>query len=225
MTEIIKFLEIVGTIAFSVSGALIAMGAGLDLFGVVFVGCITAFGGGMIRDILLGITPPLIFSNYIIFIIAVISSLIVFTSASLNKEKFNLLRSKIEGINNYFDAVGLAAFSITGAEMGFAQGYSNNVMLIVVLGMITGVGGGIIRDIIIDTTPYVFKKHVYALASIFGSFLYFVLRRLSISVSPASVFAMFSVIIIRVLATKYRWSLPKIIIVQPEEENEKRQVL
>ena len=225
MTEIIKFLEIVGTVAFSVSGALIAIGAGLDLFGVVFVGCITAFGGGMIRDILLGITPPLIFSNYIIFLIAVISSLIVFTSASLNKEKFNLLRSKIESINNYFDAVGLAAFSVTGAEMGFSQGYSDNVMLIVVLGMITGVGGGIIRDIIIDTTPYVFKKHVYALASIFGSFLYFFLRRFSISVSLTSVFAMSSVIIIRVLATKYRWSLPKITIALQKEKNEKRQVL
>lgn len=209
MTEFITILEILGTIAFSVSGALIASGAGLDIFGVVFVGCITAFGGGMARDILLGITPPMIFSNYTIFVIAVLSTIVVFMSAYANKEKFTIFKSKIDYVNNFFDAVGLAAFSVTGAEVGFIEGYSDNVLVITVVGMITGIGGGIMRDILIDTTPYVFKKHIYALASVFGSLLYYFLRRFFDNISLASAFAMFSVIIIRILATKYCWSLPK----------------
>lgn len=210
MTEFIMLLEIIGTIAFSVSGALIACASGLDIFGVVFVGCITAFGGGMTRDILLGITPPIIFSNYFTFIIAMLSAIAVFIVAYINRGKFNLLKLKIEHVNDFFDAVGLATFSVTGAEVGFVNGYADNVLIIIVLGMITGVGGGIIRDILIDTTPYIFKKRIYALASIFGSLLYYILREGIGNISFASALAMLSVIVIRILAMRYRWSLPKI---------------
>lgn len=210
MTEFIKLLELIGTIAFSVSGALIACGAGLDIFGVVFVGCITAFGGGIARDILLGITPPAIFSNHITFMIALLTAVVVFISAYINKEKFDFLKVKIENINEIFDAVGLAAFSVTGAEVAFVNGYSDNALIIIFAGMSTGVGGGIIRDILIDTTPYIFKKRIYALASIFGSFLYYVSREFIGNISVASGLAMLSVIAIRILAMKYRWSLPKI---------------
>lgn len=221
MTEFITVLEIIGTIAFSVSGALIACGAGLDIFGVVFVGCITAFGGGMVRDILLGIHPPMIFLNHIIFVIAVLSAIVVFIAAYINKEKFKIFKSKIDCVNNYFDAVGLAAFSATGAEVGFIQGYSDNALIIVIAGMITGVGGGIMRDILIDTTPYVFKKHIYALASVFGSLLYYFFRQFLDNISLASALAMLSVIIIRILATKYCWSLPKVSISMSNELNNK----
>lgn len=210
MTEFIMLLETIGTIAFSVSGALIACASGLDIFGVVFVGCITAFGGGIIRDILLGIVPPAIFSNHFTFMIAMLSAITVFILAYINKGKFDSLKIKIERINDFFDAVGLAAFSVTGAEAGFVNGYEGNALIIVVLGMFTGVGGGIIRDILIDTTPYVFKKRIYALASIFGSLLYYILREGVSSISLASALAMLSVIVIRILAMRYRWSLPKI---------------
>ena len=210
MTEFMMLLEFIGTIAFSVSGALIACASGLDIFGVVFVGCITAFGGGMSRDILLGITPPAIFSNNFTFMIAMLSAIIVFIAAYINRGKFDLLKIKIEHVNDFFDAVGLATFSVTGAEVGFVNGYADNVLIIMVLGMITGVGGGIIRDILIDTTPYIFKKRIYALASIFGSLLYYILRVGVSSISLASVPAMLSVIVIRILAMRYRWSLPKI---------------
>ena len=221
MSEFIKILEIIGTIAFSVSGALIASGAGLDIFGVVFVGCITAFGGGLVRDILLGIGPPMIFSNHIIFTIALLSAIVVFVFAYFNKQKFVLLKSKIEHVNNYFDAVGLAAFSVTGAEVGFIEGYSDNILVITVVGMITGVGGGIIRDVLIDTTPYVFKKHIYALASVFGSLLYYFLRQFLDNISLVSALSMFSIIIIRILATKYCWRLPKVTISPGNEGNNK----
>ena len=210
MTEFIKVLELIGTIAFSVSGALIACGAGLDIFGVVFVGCVTAFGGGIARDLLLGITPPAIFSNHITFMIALLTAVVVFISAYINKEKFDFLKTKIENINEFFDAVGLAAFSVTGAEVAFVNGYSDSILIIILAGLSTGVGGGIIRDILIDTTPYIFKKRIYALASIFGSFLYYASREFIGNISVASGLAMLSVIAIRILAMKYRWSLPKI---------------
>ena len=211
MVEFIKLLEIIGTIAFSISGAIIACGAGLDIFGVVFVGCITAFGGGIFRDIILGINPPTVFSNGIIVLIAMLAAVAIFIIAYVNKNRFNLLMSKIEHINNIFDAVGLAVFSITGAEVGFVAGCSQNILVIVVAGMITGIGGGIMRDVLIDTTPYVFKKHIYALASIFGSLLYFILKNNCCEIFVSSILSILSVIAIRMLATKYRWSLPRII--------------
>lgn len=203
-------MEIIGTIAFAVSGALVAIGANLDMFGVVFVGCITAVGGGIVRDILLGINPPTIFLNYHVCFIAMVVSVIVFVIAYINRQKFNYFRMKIEHVNNFFDAIGLAAFSVTGAEVGYIHDFSDNGFIIVMIGMITGVGGGIFRDILTDTTPYVFKKHIYALASISGSLLYFILRKYFDNIPLVSVLAMLLVMAIRMLATKYCWSLPKI---------------
>lgn len=210
MEEIINIMEFIGTIAFAVSGALVAIGAGLDIFGVVFVGCITAVGGGILRDIVLGINPPFVFENYHICIIAMLVSAVAFVIAYINKNKFNIFRIRIEFVNNFFDALGLAAFSVAGAEVGYINGYSDNVFIIVVIGMMTGIGGGIFRDILTDTTPYVFKKHIYALASIFGSLAYFVLRRYTQGIEYASVVSMSIIILVRMLATKYKLSLPKI---------------
>ena len=211
-TEIILLiLEIVGTIAFAVSGAFVAIKAKLDVFGVIFIGCVTAVGGGITRDILIGATPPAIFTNSYILWIAALTSAVVFVIAYLNREKFDDVRAHIEHINNFFDAVGLAAFSVMGTEIAFTNGLSNNPVLSVVLGMLTGVGGGMIRDILTDTTPYIFKKHVYALASIAGATLYYILRYfLSEMVMIPTMVAMLLVILLRMLATKYRWSLPKV---------------
>ena len=210
ITEIIKILEIIGTIAFAVSGALVAIGASLDIFGVVFIGCITAFGGGIIRDLILGINPPAVFSSYHMCLLAALVSVIVFVISYAQRHKFTSFRQRIEHINNLFDALGLAAFSVIGSEIALTNGFAHNGFLVVMLGMITGIGGGIIRDVLTDTTPYVFKKHVYALASISGSLLYFILRTY-IGDSPyVSLAPMLLVIAVRVLAAKYRWSLPKI---------------
>lgn len=209
MTEIIHIFEIIGTIAFSISGALVAIGASLDIFGVVFVGCITAVGGGIVRDLLIGNIPPAIFTNFQICSLAMLVSVTVFVISYINRKKFSDFKTKTEYINNIFDALGLAAFSVTGAEMGYIHGFADNGFIIVVIGMITGVGGGIFRDILTDTTPYVFKKHIYAVASILGSIVYFVLRKYFYSTLP-SIISMVLIVIIRILATKYRWSLPKI---------------
>ncbi|MBR5157499.1 MAG: trimeric intracellular cation channel family protein [Clostridia bacterium] len=210
MTEIIKAMEIIGTVAFALSGSLVAISSGLDIFGVVFLACITAFGGGAVRDILLGINPPAIFTDFKIFIVAMIVAVLIFIIAYIFKAKFYLFKTKIEVVNNIFDAIGLSAFVVMGSEVACLNGFLDNGFIVVFCGMITGVGGGIFRDVLIDTTPYVFKKHVYAMAAIMGGVLYFVLRKYTQNIQLASLLSMLLVFVIRMLATKYRWSLPKI---------------
>ena len=209
MTDLIRYiLECAGTIAFAVSGALVAISAGLDLFGVTFIGAVTAVGGGMLRDILLGITPPTALRDLTAIIVAVVVSLIVFIVSYRMHEKFGVVKHKIEHVNNFFDAVGLAAFTVTGAEVAIGSGYSDNFFLPVLLGMITGVGGGIFRDILTNFTPCVLVKRIYALASIAGGLIYYFLS--GVNSTLASAVAIVIVIAIRILATKFHWSLPKV---------------
>lgn len=207
---VMAVLEIIGTISFAVSGAFVAIKARLDLFGVLFVGVITAVGGGIVRDVLIGRFPAAVFTRFHIFVIAAVAALIVFVIAYVHRQKFHAVQVKVEHINNFFDAVGLAAFSVMGTEVAFTGAFSDNMFLAVVLGTLTGVGGGIFRDILTDTTPYIFKKHVYALASIFGSIVYYLLRRYADNLIVASVASMLLIVIVRMLAAKHRWSLPKI---------------
>lgn len=202
--------EIIGTIAFSVSGALIAIHCCLDIFGVTFIGVITAVGGGILRDILIGNHPPMIFSNTYIILISAITAIAVFIISYINRRHFNTMREKIEKINNFFDAIGLSAFTVTGTEIACAAGFSDHFLFVILMGMITGVGGGIFRDVLVDKTPYVFKKHIYALASVAGSIVYYLASETIVNKAVVTVCSMTVVFAIRMLATKYRWELPKI---------------
>ena len=229
ITEIILLvLEIVGTVAFAVSGAFVAIKARFDIFGVLVIGCITAVGGGILRDLLIGATPPAIFSKLQILGIAAAASLVVFFVAYFHRKKFDEVRGRIEHINNVFDAIGLAAFTVTGTELAFANGLSSNPFLSITLGVLTGVGGGVLRDILTETPPYIFKKHVYAMASIVGAGLYYILGLYVDGTVVSSAIAMLFIIGVRLLATKYRWGLPKIqlndeIILTKEVEKEKEE--
>ncbi|MBR6773276.1 MAG: trimeric intracellular cation channel family protein [Clostridia bacterium] len=207
---ILLILEIIGTVSFAVSGSMEAIKAKLDAFGVLFVGCITAVGGGIIRDLLIGRTPPGIFSNLYILLIAALSSLIVFIIAYIIHQRIQTVMHRFEWFTNLFDALGLAAFSVTGVEIAFVYGVSDNAVLSVILGLFTGVGGGLVRDVLINTTPYIFKKHVYAIASIIGATVYYVIRLFSAQTLVASIVAMTLVVVIRLLAAKFLWSLPKV---------------
>ena len=210
MTEIIKIMEMIGTIAFALSGALVAISSHLDVFGVSFLACITAFGGGVLRDLILGITPPAIFNNLPVFMLALVVAVLTFIIAYIFRNKFDDFKIRIERINNVFDAVGLSAFVVMGSEVACTNGFIDNGFIVVFCGMVTGVGGGIFRDILIDTTPYVFKKHVYAMAAIIGGIAYFFIRIHTLNIQLASLISILLVFSIRMLATKYRWSLPKI---------------
>ncbi len=208
-TVIIYVMELIGTIAFAISGALIAVRRSLDLFGVVLVGSITSVGGGIMRDLFLGKFPPNIFSNVIVLIIAVITAIIVFVISYFNANKFESFEKRIESINNFFDAVGLATFSAIGTEMACELGFYDMAIFSISMGMLTGIGGGIIRDILVDSTPYVLKKHIYALASIIGSTIYYLIR-INGNKIVALIVSIPIIVVIRLLAAKYHWKLPKI---------------
>ena len=215
---ILLVLEIIGTVAFAVSGAFAAIKAKLDIFGVLFIGCITAVGGGITRDLLIGDTPPRIFDNLHILAIAATSALVVFVAAYLSRKQFLVTYEHFEPVQNVFDAFGLAAFSVTGTEIAFTSGLAENPVLAILLGVLTGVGGGVFRDVLTSTTPYIFKKHVYALASIGGASVYYVMRLFVETKTPLvpSLVAMVLVVAVRLLAAKYRWSLPKVKLEEEE---------
>lgn len=208
-TVIIYIMELIGTIAFAISGALIAVRRSLDLFGVVLVGSITSVGGGIMRDLFLGKFPPNIFSNVIVLIIAAITAIVVFVISYFNANKFESFEKRIESINNFFDAVGLATFSAIGTEMACELGFYDMAIFSISMGMLTGIGGGIIRDILVDSTPYVLKKHIYALASIIGSTIYYLIR-INGNKIVALIVSIPIIVVIRLLAAKYHWKLPKI---------------
>ncbi len=216
--SILWILEIAGTIAFAISGALVALKSRFDVFGVTVIGCVTAVGGGMTRDVLVGETPPTIFSKPYVVCVAAVTALCVFAVAALYRKKFNAIQERIEPINNVVDAIGLAVFSITGTELAFLRGFSDNAFLSVTMGVLTGVGGGLLRDIFTEQTPYIFTKHVYALASIGGATMYYFLRASFPENMLPSIFSVLLIVAVRLLATRYRWSLPKITLQETKRE-------
>ena len=207
---LIPVMEWIGTVAFAVSGALVAIGSGLDLFGVLIVGCVTAVGGGMTRDILIGKLPPQVFLNPYILSAAAATSLIVFAIAYCRRRKFNGLRETLDKINIVFDAIGLAAFSVAGMEVAREAGYADNALLMLTLGVITGVGGGVLRDVLVNEKPYVLTRHVYAVASIVGCAVHYVLSVCFDYRVFGTFTAMGLIVLIRLLAAAFRWKLPRI---------------
>lgn len=208
MDELIYALEIIGAAAFAVSGAMAALEHDADIFGVIFLAVVTALGGGVIRDLLLGLTPPKMFVSYVYLAVAALAALVVFADAYIRREKYRKHRDKLDSINNMFDAVGLAVFTVSGMNTAMQQ--SDNVLLILVLGMSTGVGGGMLRDMMINKMPKVLRKRVYAVASLLGGGVYYGLFALGVHETIAAVSGMALIIVLRVLATVYKWNLPAI---------------
>ena len=207
---ILLIMEWIGTISFATSGALVAIRHSLDLFGVITVGSITAVGGGIMRDVLIGNVPPKIFSTPMVLIVAVLVSLVVFLIAYFYRKKFEKLSEKIDAINIVFDALGLAAFSITGVEVAYVTLPTGNAILPILMGVITGVGGGVFRDVLVNEKPYILTKHIYAVVSVLGCCIYFfVSAHLSHTVF-ATFFVLIFTVTMRVLAAKLRWKLPRI---------------
>ncbi len=201
--------EWIGVIAFAVSGAIVAVQAGMDIFGVAVVGCVTAVGGGIIRDILMGSLPPSAFGSIWTPSAALLTSIIIFIILYFNAARVDLLSEKLGKINDFFDAAGLAVFSAVGVEKACAAGFGNRVFFVVFLGTITGIGGGILRDVLADQMPMVFKKRIYALASVFGCVLYYEIN-LHFNKTAAILITVPATVLIRLLAAKFRWKLPKV---------------
>jgi uncharacterized membrane protein YeiH len=204
-------LEAIGVISFAIAGAVAAIDKEIDLFGVLFLSIVTCFGGGILRDTLIGKLPSF-FTGYFYIACCIATSLTVFIIAAVLKEKYINHKHIVDRINNYFDAVGLGIFSVMGAKICILSG-QHSALVAIFLGMLTGVGGGMIRDLCLREIPFVFKKRVYAVASIAGAATYYIL--FSFTDLPEYVSMLMGialVFVIRMLATIYKLNIPKAII-------------
>lgn len=207
---LILIMELVGTVAFAASGAMTAIQKHMDLFGVNVLGVTTAVGGGLIRDLILGLNPPAMFRDPKYALTAVATSTILFffvyARGPITSDRLTQFYDRLLLIG---DTIGLGIFTVMGSYAAVRSGFWNNQFLIVFVGVITGVGGGMLRDIMAGNTPYILIKHVYAVASLAGA-LIFMLLYPSLGRLPAMVAGAALVIIIRILAAHYRWNLPRI---------------
>lgn len=209
MGQAIFIFEIIGTIAFAVSGAMVALKHKLDLFGVIALGVITATFGGILRDLILGNTPPAAFINPVYVFCAAGVSLLVFLIAYFHIRSYEKMNTpKFQFLLLIMDSIGLGIFTCVGANVAWNL-HEGNHFLSVFSGVITGVGGGLLRDIIVVQLPDIFQKHIYAIASWIGAevcvlCISFQKEELAISLGTMII------VIIRLLASHYRWSLPKV---------------
>lgn len=192
-------LDLLGTAAFAASGALAGIRRDMDMLGVLVLGIVTATGGGTLRDLLLGDTPPFIFQNETYLYLSIIVSLLVF----IFHHQLDFLRQPL----TFFDAVGLGTFVVigTGKALDFRIGFLGSVMA----GVMTATAGGVIRDILSNRVPMVLQKEVYASACVAGGVLLTLLHDTRLPRSWALLASAFTVIVVRLLAIRYNWSLPR----------------
>lgn len=192
-------IEMAGTMAFAISGIRLASRKRFDLFGAYVVGLVTAIGGGTMRDLMLDLTPFwMVDSRY--FIITGVSLLIVIL---LGKNLIHLSNTFF-----IFDTIGLALFTVVGIEKTLDTGYPFWVAII--MGTVTGSFGGVLRDLLINETPLIFREDIYALSCIFGGLCFAATTSLGMGETAISLLSAGSIIVMRVVATKYHWSLPKL---------------
>ena len=206
---ILSSFELLGTVAFALSGAMVAIEKKADIFGVLVLGIITATGGGMLRDMLLGNLPPRLFSNTLYITVAAVTALLFFLLVRCFKNFYIRKAKMVDQVNNFFDAIGLGAFTITGIQIGLDSGFSNSIFFLVFLGVLTGVGGGLIRDLMTMEIPFVLRKRVYAFAAIIGGLVYLFAQSIFTGETFASILSIFTTVTIRLLATYFHWHLPR----------------
>ena len=205
---VVFVMEIIGTIAFAASGAMVGVEKKMDIFGVAVLGVVTAVGGGIIRDIVLGIIPPGVFQKGVYAAVASVTSFVVFLIAYYKKEILSSeFRTTYDRLMLLMDSVGLGIFTAVGVNTGIRHGFLDNTFLLVFLGTITGVGGGLLRDMMASVPPYIFFRHIYACASIVGAAVCVFAYRAA-GLLPAMLASSVCVMLIRFLAAHYRWNLP-----------------
>ena len=215
MNSYILYIEVLGTVAFALSGAMEGMKKNLDLLGVLILGVVTATGGGVIRDLTIGINPPLTFRTGINIYIALFASAMIFIFSYYNENVNKRTVNKIfDGSLVYSDAVGLGVFTITGMQIAYQLNENHSMILYIFVGLISGVGGGIIRDLLIDSVPYILNRHVYASASIVGGLVFHLLKKTNVLPQHISIpLCIIIIIAIRLIAYYKKWNLPKATII------------
>lgn len=193
-------MELIGTVAFAVSGALVAIERKLDYYGIAFLAIVTAVGGGIIRDIIINLPLPVALANPIYIIISVASAALVIL--------FYKWINKLQSLVNIFDAIGLAAFTAIGANAAL----SNDVytpFVVITLALLTGTGGGALRDIFAKEIPFVFRKEVYATASLAGA-VAFLIAHMYLNVELTMYICFTVTLIVRLVAIKFNLHLAKV---------------
>lgn len=202
-------LEIIGTIAFSISGTMVGIDKKMDVFGCLILGLTTAVGGGIIRDVVLGLTPPRIFYNPLLLALATISSILVMLVFISRKEDLNkYFRKEYKEILVISDAVGLGIFTVLGMKLAVESGHSQAYFLILFVGVLTGCGGGVLRDLMANQIPQIFTRNVYAVSSIIGGIVYIIIGRVVGYSHLGMIIGVVTVVVIRLFAAYKRWNLP-----------------
>ena len=206
-------LEAVGTVAFAISGAMLAIRSEVDLFGVVFLSVITSFGGGLMRDLILNRHPyPAMLEMRYEFICCIATSLLVFFLAAFFRDAYLRREHVVENINNILDSIGISAFAVTGTQFSLeimrANGNEELPAVAIAMGMITCIGGGLIRDVILGKLPWVLKKRIYAVAALAGGGVFVLLSKVGAAPAISMLSGCVMVFVLRMCATFLHWDMP-----------------
>ena len=205
MELFILVIELAGTMAFAASGAMTGMKKNMDIFGICILALTTAVGGGVIRDLILGNTPPNTFRNPVYATVAILTALVLFLPWVW---RFLMRDQRLYDTSMLvLDTAGLGIFTVVGMRIAYSVVPSPTLFLLVFVGVVTGVGGGVIRDMMAGDTPYIFVKHIYACASLAGSLVCAALSDPAGEVAAMAV-GMTVVMVIRLLSAHYHWNLP-----------------
>ena len=198
-TNYLFIIDILGTFAFAVSGAFLAMQKRLDHFGVLVLSFVTAIGGGTLRDMMIGNLPVGWLRNE--------TAILVIIFAAVTTMFFSRFLKHLTTTLFIFDALGLGLFTLIGIDLALQKEFSPGVCI--ALGTITACFGGVIRDVLLNDVPLVFRKEIYALACIAAGFLYFLLLNFGMANEMANIICILAIFIIRVIAVRYKISLPQ----------------
>jgi len=197
--NIIYILDLIGTAAFAASGAWVGVRKHMDLFGVLVLGTVTAVGGGTLRDLLLGDIPPFSLKDEAYIYIAIVVSVVVFA----NRKRFEFFEKPLL----YFDAIGLGTFVVIGTTK--AIDFQLGALGAVLMGVMTGTAGGVMRDLLANQVPLILRREIYASACVAGGTLLVILGENGVAPAAAALLSAATVILVRLLAIHYDWSLPK----------------
>lgn len=195
----IYYIDLLGTMVFAISGAMAAMRHNIDIFGATFTGFVTAIGGGSLRDIFLNLRPVWVDDGN--YLLAILMGVLI--AIALNKTLFHLAKTLF-----LFDALGIGFFTVVGVEKSLQ--YESTGIAAVVLGMFSAVMGGVTRDTLMNETPLIFRREIYATACLAGAIQFVLLNRMGVEHNLNVFGSAFLVVLIRVLAVRYKFSLPVI---------------